>query len=494
MAEERCPRCFSEINITAPDWTNDPIKTPKGEAGDEYKGFTHINPIHIQELQEIRAQQEEDLGFFSEDDTGYVEGGDNSKTQFTEIDTETNLVDIYKKHILELRESTEKILTALGQTKDTYFNYDENGTEYNIGDHQTDWKDTNLEAKKLVDIKAYHIEDLRHFLAITTLIENFTPNTVGIVNNIYGSFWITEQESGEPPSSFDDTQSRLLLLKREGNYLGTRLKTTQLPLPSPPYDPGDPGTPGWWSPYPIVTNIDYIDLDGNLTSNLYPQPQANKFTWSLYQHALPWSNYPFKSSYWGAVIGQWSGLVFIQTDFTLHRIYNFSNSKISFTPKVSGNNKDVLFESYLSASHDSNTTTVAVGGNFWHYLTYHFNTDNYFEGSNDTKISFEIENMNRGYSGDPLSYPGLSAGLGVYIRIIDMSQTGQPESILSYTGIIADGEYKILLNTLTTLPSIYRIKYIQFISGLGFNIAGKTLPSGTGWCSFKLVTPIKITK
>jgi len=157
---DRCPRCFTELDITG-GYTDDPIKTPHGEAGDDYKGFTNIKPIHIQELQTLRAQQEIDAGITEED-----------RTEFTEIDTEHNLVDVYRTHILELRESTEKILTALGQTKDTYFNYDEDGTEYNIGNHQTDWKDSDLGEKdedgnyikRFVDIKAYHIEDLRHYI------------------------------------------------------------------------------------------------------------------------------------------------------------------------------------------------------------------------------------------------------------------------------------------------------------------------------------------
>ena len=98
MAESRCPRCFSEIDITAPLWTDDPILTPEGEAGEDYIGFTYINPEHIEELQEIRAQQEIDVGIAEEE-----------RTEFTEINTTSNLVDVYKKYIRELRESTEKI-------------------------------------------------------------------------------------------------------------------------------------------------------------------------------------------------------------------------------------------------------------------------------------------------------------------------------------------------------------------------------------------------
>jgi len=199
MSKDRCPRCFSELNVTG-GYTDDPILTPKGEAGDDYKGFTDIKPIHIQELQTLRAQQEIDAGIAEED-----------RTTFTEIDTTHNLVNFYRKHLLELRESTEKLLTALGQTKDTYFNYDEEGTEYNIGEHQTDWTDPNLETRvnKFVNIKAYHIEDLRHFLMVVSPCKNLliynedsdsntilmgTDTTPGLEQTGVGHSWNTEDD------------------------------------------------------------------------------------------------------------------------------------------------------------------------------------------------------------------------------------------------------------------------------------------------------------
>jgi len=167
MAEDRCPRCFSKIGIIAPLWTNDPLKTPKGiellPGLRAYKGFTYIKPEHIEELQEARKQQEIDAGIAEED-----------RTTFTPVRVEGQKVYFYKKHLRELRESTEKILTATGQTKETYFNYDDEGTEYNIGDHQLDWHDVNLD-QKFLDIKAVHIEDLRHYL-ITLIPIYFSEN------------------------------------------------------------------------------------------------------------------------------------------------------------------------------------------------------------------------------------------------------------------------------------------------------------------------------
>lgn len=147
MPDKRCPRCFTKINGV---WLDDPIKTPKGEAGEDYIGFTYIKSIHIIELQDIRKQQEINVGIPVEE-----------RTTFTPIKIEGQKVYFYKRHLRELRESTEKILEATGQTKEDYFNYDEEGTEYNIENHQLDWHDLDL-TKKFLDIKAVHIEDLRH--------------------------------------------------------------------------------------------------------------------------------------------------------------------------------------------------------------------------------------------------------------------------------------------------------------------------------------------
>jgi len=140
----KCPLCFSEIGT----WTDDPILTPDGVAGINYKGFTYMKLIHITELQNERIQQEIDAGI-----------PEGERTVFSPVVINK---DFYRHHIEELRESTEKILNKTGQTKDEYFNYDEDGEEHNIGNHQTDWIDVDLTGIKW--IKARHIEDLRHYL------------------------------------------------------------------------------------------------------------------------------------------------------------------------------------------------------------------------------------------------------------------------------------------------------------------------------------------
>ncbi len=198
MPDNRCPRCFSKIDITAPLWTDDPIKTPKGEAGEDYIGFIYFDAIHIEELQEARQQQEIDADIAEED-----------KTTFTPVRVSGQKVYFYKKHLRELRESTEKILDATGQTKEEYFNYDDEGTEYNIGDHQLDWKDVDID-QKFLSIKAVHIEDLRHYLDIgvwietweRAIVEDIEINGVIQVDEIIGSISsrIWSVYSGQTPS------------------------------------------------------------------------------------------------------------------------------------------------------------------------------------------------------------------------------------------------------------------------------------------------------
>ena len=175
MAEERCSLCFSKIDLPSGEigWTDDPIKTPKGEAGEDYIGFTYFKSIHIEEIQQIRQQQEIDFGI-----------PDEEKTTFTPVKVEGKKVYFYKKHLKELRESTEKILEITKQTKEDYFNYDENGTEYNIGNHQFDWRDADIN-KKFLDIKAIHIEDLRHSICkYPTNLKNYVfVKTQGFARN-----------------------------------------------------------------------------------------------------------------------------------------------------------------------------------------------------------------------------------------------------------------------------------------------------------------------
>ena len=169
MSEEnlnktRCPKCFSILGT----WINDPILTRTGSkfVYDEnsgllvpetniqkrkYKGFIRIKAEIIIEIQDIRKQQEIDVGITEENRTKFSKVQSDSKGYWV----------VNKKHIKELRDSIEKILAISAQTKEEYFNYDEEGTERQSS-HQLDWIDLNLTKTNFRGtIKDSHIEDLR---------------------------------------------------------------------------------------------------------------------------------------------------------------------------------------------------------------------------------------------------------------------------------------------------------------------------------------------
>lgn len=167
LNDNKCPKCFSSLG----QWRDDPILTQNGskfvydeESGllipeidilkRKYKGFYQIKAEVIEELQEIRKQQEIDTGISEE-----------NRTEFSKVKSDPKgYWIINKKHIKQLRESTEKILEITGQTKEQYFNYDEEGIERQ-NPHQLDWIDLGLTNRNWKGyLKDQHIEDLRKFL------------------------------------------------------------------------------------------------------------------------------------------------------------------------------------------------------------------------------------------------------------------------------------------------------------------------------------------
>jgi len=188
-----CPTCHSEIGNEStnpakrargaqgvdsngnpvPFWTDDPILTSRNFNGISYLGTTHVRVSHIKEIQEVRKQQEEDSGL--------------EPTEFSEITSNTH---ISRKHIIELRESTERILEANSVSLEEYFKLDAEGNEQsqnlnlqnvaNASSPQVEWvdvnrgeayldKDGNIKAvansptlPQRIHVRAVHIEDLRH--------------------------------------------------------------------------------------------------------------------------------------------------------------------------------------------------------------------------------------------------------------------------------------------------------------------------------------------
>lgn len=158
-----CPICYNEIvsdrgirgsmgidenGDLLPFWTDDPLLTPRGLAGDNYRGQTPIRWIHIKELQDYYRQFEIDTEI-------------EEPTDFSVVN---RVNPIRRIHIIELRISVEKILTALDTTLEDYFKYDRFGNDTSLV--QSDWTDIDRSdgipsITKNIPMKALHIEELR---------------------------------------------------------------------------------------------------------------------------------------------------------------------------------------------------------------------------------------------------------------------------------------------------------------------------------------------
>ena len=188
----KCPTCHSSISTDPkkqaqgstgvdmdgkplPRWTDDPILTSQGFSGKDYIGQFRPRKVHIKELQDDRKQIELDLEI--------------EPTNFSDL--EEHGFHFRKTHLIELRESTEKILDSVGDTLENYFKLDSYGKEIAPGPNDAvkkDWTDvsrgleyldkTATEKKEFLlpsgtlmlsptlpvgtHIRAIHIEDLRH--------------------------------------------------------------------------------------------------------------------------------------------------------------------------------------------------------------------------------------------------------------------------------------------------------------------------------------------
>lgn len=208
-----CPTCHSRIGDTeeeiigiaqgslgtdenglpVPKWTDDPIRTsPRGFSGEDFRGADRIKGIHIRELQEVRALEEIEVGIANE-----------FLTDFSEIDGN----NVRVLHIVELRESVEKILNVLGSGLSTFFSVDPDQDPIEPGPNdeaKDEWTDIdrgrpyihkdgivigtfllpNSENEEDVTdsptlpentaIRAIHIEDLRHTVPGTIFFEYYS--------------------------------------------------------------------------------------------------------------------------------------------------------------------------------------------------------------------------------------------------------------------------------------------------------------------------------
>jgi hypothetical protein len=165
-----CPICFSESGT----WSDDPIRCTPSLSTEEFKGFTIIKPTHIIEIQNSCNLAEAEAGL--------------PLTAWTVVNN-TNLFQVIKTCIKELRTSIENILIASSSDKYHYFNYDKDGNY--MGTTQTEWHDIDLDSN-LIQIKAIHLEDLRHHIMSKPdlIVNDITITDLGIVDG-FGTYDIT---------------------------------------------------------------------------------------------------------------------------------------------------------------------------------------------------------------------------------------------------------------------------------------------------------------
>ena len=200
-----CPKCFNYIDEfnsdktlihrvrgelgtdsngdPLPFWSDDPIYTPLGLAGEDYTGMTIPNSVHITELQDYYASLEEEIL------------GSENQSMFLSIEGKNLTKHLY---IEQLRVSIENLLDNLGLTLTDYFKYDRHGND--TGLIQTDWTDVNrIDRGELPNpedfnyiagstvpllpsnnlIKAIHIEELRIGIsAFSEWMETWTHHVI----------------------------------------------------------------------------------------------------------------------------------------------------------------------------------------------------------------------------------------------------------------------------------------------------------------------------
>lgn len=198
-----CPTCYNYISEDRGDrgsqgtdengdplpfWSNDPILTPLGLSGDDYKGMDLPKLIHYQELREYYNNLETDLGL--------------TNTVWTDDLTDTTKKFTPKKeYIEELRTAIEALLLEKDLNIIDYFSLDRYGNA--IETTQTDWTDIErgeFNSPLLPDktiIKAIHIEELRRGIyLIAMFLETWTDNTPTLIES--DSYSIIQPAYPEP--------------------------------------------------------------------------------------------------------------------------------------------------------------------------------------------------------------------------------------------------------------------------------------------------------
>lgn len=174
---DKCPICHNNIVADRglkqshywddnwdplPYWTEDPLLTPRGLAGENYKGRNPVKAIHIYELQDYYYIAEFAAGLEGDDLTDWLWVAPSVPPNSLYQDGVN--APIRNVHIEQLRMSVEKILDAKGYDLTYYFTHTRLGDE--IESPQTDWTDVDRSngypaLPRGYPVRAIHIEELR---------------------------------------------------------------------------------------------------------------------------------------------------------------------------------------------------------------------------------------------------------------------------------------------------------------------------------------------
>ena len=150
-----------------PQWSDDPLVTKNGLNGKDYTGFDRGRKKYITELQLARAAEEIEAGIAEDKLTSF---SDISKINYR----------LRKTLIIELRQSVEKILDAIGSTLQDYFLTDADGNIQSAGPNdtegKTDWTDV-LRGAVYLDKNAKEQKTFILPSGITKLSPTTPPNT-----------------------------------------------------------------------------------------------------------------------------------------------------------------------------------------------------------------------------------------------------------------------------------------------------------------------------
>ena len=235
MNVSKCPYCYRPLYT----WNHDPILLPDGCLYDWssatelikqnnidkriYKGIYQITEVDIIELQNrLETLEVETLP-------------ENERTTFSPLNT-TGLFRITGKHIKEMRDSVEKLLLAVGMSKNEYFNNDEEGNLITReGGGIIDWTDpiiagiSDRELEEKFQVKYIHIEELRKNI-VTLWQETWTDNNPLWIKNTFLELLPGSGFEEDDEDKFNFLADQLWTYIKYGSEIGNNDSATHLIL------------------------------------------------------------------------------------------------------------------------------------------------------------------------------------------------------------------------------------------------------------------------